>query len=424
MNMHNNRLITAAEQAIADSYEAVKTDLPGDEALAEQRRSFIEDIKVHGLPTRRVEAWHYTDLRSLLKAVPSPTSGASVSGIDPLVEGSHVVSLVNGRVESNVAVPELRGTSYRDSLTGDNAAHAIQVRGEDDVIGRVNGALAGDGCELSLSANAKLEGIVELQFLHGGGQAHTRSPVEIGANASGVFVERHLNTGEGEALVSAITDLTVGDGADITWVIFQSQAQSDTHLGQINVKLGAGAKLKLFVANAGGQLVRQEIHVSAHGEDSELMLRGVNLLGGTSHTDVTLTLDHIVPNCASSETFRNVVCDRARGVFQGQIKVAPIAQKTDAQMACNSLLLSDDGDFSCKPELEIFADDVQCAHGATVTDIDENHLFYMRARGISEKQARAMLVKAFIAEVVEDLEHEQLIEALEEQLENWLDEHG
>ena len=110
----------------------------------------------------------------------------------------------------------------------------------------------------------------------------------------------------------------------------------------------------MFVANAGGHLVRQEINIEATGEGSELALRGVNLLGGESHTDVTMTLDHLVPNCVSTETFRNVVFDRARGVFQGQIRVAQIAQKTDAQMACNTLLLSDDGEFSSKPELEIF----------------------------------------------------------------------
>ena len=130
------------------------------------------------------------------------------------------------------------------------------------------------------------------------------------------------------------------------------------------------------------------------------------------------------PNCVSSETFRNVVFDRAHGVFQGQIRVAPTAQKTDAKMSCNTLLLSDHCDFSAKPELEIFADDVQCGHGATVTDIEEDHLFYLKTRGISERKARAMLVKAFIAEIVEELEDEMLIEALEERFETWLDNHG
>ena len=180
----------------------------------------------------------------------------------------------------------------------------------------------------------------------------------------------------------------------------------------------------LYVVNAGGHLVRQEIRGAVEGEGADLKLRGINLLGGDSHTDVTLVFGHDVPSTTSTEIVRNVVLDKARGVFQGRIRVAPEAQKTDARMACNTLLLTDEGEFSSKPELEIFADDVQCGHGATVADIDENHLFYLMSRGVPEKKARAMLVNAFVAEVVEELESEDLIAALEGVVSNWLEAHG
>src|SRR5690606_40771178 len=133
--------------------------------------------------------------------------------------------------------------------------------------------------------------------------------------------------------------------------------------GQVRVRLGANAKLKLYVGNAGGKLVRQEVRIDVEGEGSELTLRGVNLLGQESHTDVTLVLGHNVPHTSSTETIRNVVFDRAKGVFQGMIRVAPDAQKTDAKMACNTLLLTDDGEFAVKPELEIFADECMCGQG-------------------------------------------------------------
>jgi Fe-S cluster assembly protein SufD len=139
---------------------------------------------------------------------------------------------------------------------------------------------------------------------------------------------------------------------------------------------------------------------------------------------VTLKLGHNQPNTNSDETFRNVLYDNAKGVFQGQIKVAQIAQKTDAQMACNTLLLSDDADFSAKPELEIFADDVICAHGATVTDIDPAQLFYLMARGVTEKTARGLLVKGFVAEVVEEFDDEAVVEALEGIITDWLNKNG
>ena len=424
MNMQIKRPITAAEQAIVDAYMPQSKGLPGDDRIAAIRYGFIEGIKDNGLPTRRVEAWHYTDLRSLLKSVPAFAPTSAAGQIEPLVQGSAVIAVVDGHLQQPAAPAGVAVSAYRDALASGAAADRMGARDEDDVIARINGAFVTDGCSLSVDADLKLDTPIELQLVHGGGQAHTRFPVTIGEGASGLFVERHATAGDGDALVSSITDLRVGDGAEIVWVISQEQGLADTHFGQINVELGRNSRLTLFVANAGGHLVRQEIHVKAHGEHSELTIRGVNLLAGESHTDVTMTLDHLVPDCVSTETFRNIVFDRARGVFQGQIKVAKVAQKTDARMACNTLLLSDDAEFAAKPELEIFADDVQCGHGATVIDIDENHLFYLRARGISDKKARALLINAFIAEIVEELESEELIEALEGRFETWLDRHG
>jgi Fe-S cluster assembly protein SufD len=216
----------------------------------------------------------------------------------------------------------------------------------------------------------------------------------------------------------------MGEGAEVIWVILQDHADGATHLGQFNAELGKDAKLTLFVMNAGSKLVRQEVRVAAKGEGGTFTLRGVNLLSGDTHTDVTMTLDHIAPHTTSTEVVRNVVTGKAHGVFQGRINVHQKAQKTDARMACNTLLLSDDGEFSTKPELEIFADDVQCGHGATVTEIDENHLFYLMARGVDEKTARGLLVKAFLAEVIEELDDEAIVEALEGVLDRWFAAHG
>jgi len=424
MNMQIKRPITAAEQSIVQAYLDRADALPGNDRVSAIRNGFIEHIKDNGLPTRRVEDWHYTDLRTLLKSVPAFSEASTAKPFSSLLPGSDVITVIDGHLGERAAPKGIAVSAYRDALTSGAAANGMEARDRDDVIGRINGAYVTDGCGLTVDAGVALERPLELQVLQGGGQAHTRFPVTIGNGASGLFVERQAAIGEGEALVSSITDLRVGDGADIIWVISQEQGLSDTHFGQINVELGRESRLTLFVANHGGRLVRQEIHVQAGGEHSVLTLRGVNLLAGESHTDVTMTLDHLVPDCVSTETFRNVVFDRARGVFQGQIKVASVAQKTDARMACNTLLLSDTAEFAAKPELEIFADDVQCGHGATVVDIDDNQLFYMRARGISEKKARALLIKAFIAEIVEELDNEALVEALESRFETWLDNHG
>ncbi len=423
MNVQSKKPITAAEQSLLDRYAERRKERQGNASLTALRDGLVHEFDQTGLPGRRIETWHYTDLRTLLKFVPegfSPETGASAK---PLLSDAIVLSARVGGQDS--AMPEgMAVSSFNELLTSANATDLLESKRPDDFIGRVNSIFVDGGSVIDVSKGVKLEKPVELQNAASGGHLHTRMSVNIGDGAEGTFIERQIATDTADSFVSSITDLTVGKSAVVTWIISQERGDTDTHLGQINIRLGEDARLMLFIANAGGHLVRQEVHVTADGENSDFALRGVNLLGGDSHTDITMEYDHLVANCVSTETIRNVVFDRARGVFQGQIRVAQIAQKTDAKMACNTLLLSDEGEFFSKPELEIFADDVQCGHGATVADIDENHLFYLKARGISDSKARAMLVNAFISEIVEDLENEDLVEAFEQRFSEWLTRHA
>lgn len=423
MNMQTKPPLTVAEQKLFDSFDAIRDGLPGGKAVAAMRERLLSDLRTSGLPTRRIEAWHYTDLRSQMRSVPDPKPAGKIDAVAPLVPGSAVVSVENGIALPAHAPAGVAISSFRDTFADESVVKLIKDQGGDDVIGKINGAFAADGFAVKIADGTTLGAPLEIQALQNGGQAHTRFPVNVGKAVKATLIERHLS-GAAEALGSTVTDLSVGDGAEITWIILQQRGRADTHLGQINVRLGADAKLMLYVVNAGGHLVRQEIRAVVEGEGADLKLRGINLLGGDSHTDVTLVLAHDVPETTSTEIVRTVVFDKASGVFQGQIRVAPDAQKTDARMACNTLLLSDDGDFSTKPELEIFADDVQCGHGATVADIDGNHLFYLMARGVPERKARAMLVNAFVDEIVEELEDEALIEALESVIAHWLEAHA
>ncbi|MBP1851072.1 Fe-S cluster assembly protein SufD [Rhizobium halophytocola] len=426
MDMNAANRPTAAESALNEAYSQQVGSLPGNGAVFTARDKLFDQLKRGGLPTRRVEAWHYTDLKSLLRQVPASDTTASANSVDTIVSGATKIALVQGYAATPDSLPGgLTVTKLTDALSaGDHAADLVAI-GHDDAIGQINGSFVSDGYVLSLEADAELEQPVELQCIHAGGQVHSRFPVDFGAGSKATVIERHLAAdGDAPAFVSAVSDVTVGDGAEITWIIVQGQGAQDTHLSQFKAKLGTDSKLRLFIVNAGGKLVREEVHVVTKGEGSDFILRGVNLLGGETHTDVTMTLAHDLPNTTSTEVIRNVVFDRAKGVFQGQIRVAPDAQKTDARMACNTLLMSDDGEYSVKPELEIFADDVQCAHGATVADIDHTHLYYLMARGIPEKKARGLLINAFVAEVIEELDDEPLVEALEAVISNWLEHHG
>jgi Fe-S cluster assembly protein SufD len=413
MNTHPNITLTAGETALVEALGASAN--PAAAVTAEK-------IRARGLPTRRVEPWHYTDLRSLLKAFPG-AEGEWGAQVDlPQLIDSFVITFANGsHVEG-----ELENLPEGISGTASNSDMALPegVVIEADTIGDINRALSTNGVSLTVAEGAKVARPVSLVHLAAGGASQVLThQVVVGEGSEAVFLDRNHSSLE-ENHQNVVTNLAVGKDAKVTWLIDQELDTATDRLAQLNVHLAEGADLQLLILNAGGRLVRQEVHVAVRGAGANLDIKGVNLIGKDAHIDVTTTLAHEEPETTSTETFRNVALADGNGVFQGQIRVAKIAQKTDARMACNTLLLSDAADFSAKPELEIFADDVQCAHGATVTDIEEDHLFYLRARGIPEREARALLVKAFVEEVFEDLDNEELAGALTARIENWLDKNG
>lgn len=413
---------TSAESALIDNFATRMGELPGNGDVVIARDNALETLKVHGLPSRRIESWHYTDFRTLLKGVADFSSAAGTNTLPALLAGSFVIPVSNGVALEAKAPEGVSLTRISDALADGSLASEMNVRGTDDTIGQINAAYVSDGWAISIADGTELEAPLELQNIQKTGQGHTRFPMQIGADVKATVVERQSG-GDGDAFSTSVSHVTVGDGAEIVWVILRDFGQA-TQLAQFNATIGKGSKLTLYIVNAGGKLVRQEVHLNVTGEDSDFELRALNLLADDTHTDITMTVGHLVENTRSTQIIRNVVKDRARGVFQGMIRVAKIAQKTDARMACNTLLLSDDGEFDAKPELEIFADDVACGHGATVTELSKDYLFYLMARGVPENEARGLLIKAFIAEIIEELENEALVEALEDVLSTWLAAHA
>ncbi|MBO6902862.1 MAG: Fe-S cluster assembly protein SufD [Rhizobiaceae bacterium] len=421
MNVHTQPQLTPAETALGEAFAKRLSDLPGNEEVMLQRDAAMELLK-RGLPTRKVEAWHYTDLRRLLNTVPEFDRAAAPQAMPVLIDGSLRLVTANGRAEAVEAPKGAVIERISKLLPEGDFASRLATYGGDDAVGAINTAFVSDGYSIAIEEGVEIERPIELQNVHAGGQTHTRFAITVGNGAKVTFVERQ--TGKGAALISSVDSLKVGDGAEVRYVILVEQPDTVSHLGQFQAEIGEKANLSLFIMNVSGKLVRQEVRVTMPGEGGHFELRGVNLLAGSTHNDVTMVLDHSAPDTTSTELIRNIVTDKAHGVFQGQIRVAREAQKTDAKMACNTLVLSDEGEFSVKPELEIFADDVACGHGATVAEIDHAHLFYLMARGIPEKEARGLLVKAFLAEVIEELDDETLVAVLEQRLEDWFEQHG
>lgn len=421
MTAHTLIKNTQAESALIDAFGRLIATLPGADTTTTARKTAIGGISTRGLPTRRVEEWHYTDLRNRLKTVPDGDARISGDAPNALAAGMTRIDLFDGTAPADL--PEgVRVTPLRDLLENGELDGSLAPADPEDAIGALNAAFVSYGAALSIDEGAQIEAPIELSAFHGKGQAHMRVPVSVGAGAKAIIVERQ--TGDGAALITGVSELTVGDDAELLWVLVQEQPVDTDQLTQMKFRMGANARLTLAILNAGGRLVRHEIRGVLEGEGGDFQMRCVNLLGGDSHVDVTMVLDHVVPNTTGTEIVRNIASGKASGVFQGQIRVAKEAQKTDARMACNTLLVSDEADFSAKPELEIFADDVACGHGATVAEIDEAHLFYLMSRGIPENQARALLVKAFVDEIIEELDHEAISDALVAKVDEWFAKNG
>jgi Fe-S cluster assembly protein SufD len=235
-----------------------------------------------------------------------------------------------------------------------------------------------------------------------------------------MVVESHEGADGGDVQVNALLELVVGDEAHVDHVKVTGAGAGALHVSTLAASIGGRARFNAFLFTAGAAVVRNQLFIRFDGEGTVAGIRGANLLNGSQHADVTLVADHAVGGCTGRELFKSVIDDDGRAIFQGKIIVRHGAQKTDARMATHALLLSEMAEADNKPELEIYADDVQCGHGATAGELDEDLLFYLRARGIPEKEAEALLIQAFVGEAVDGIEHAGLRDALMDQVVAWL----
>ncbi len=266
---------TPAESVLIDGFAERMGDLPGNGDVVVARDTALEALKVHGLPSRRIESWHYTDFRTLLKGVAAFDGAAGTQALGPLISGSAIVAASNG-VALDAKAPEgVSLTPVREALADGSLVLQMKPRGSDDTIGQINAAYASDGWMVSIADGTTLEAPLELQNIQKTGQGHTRFPVRIGSDVKATIIERQSG-GEGDAFSTSVSHVTVGDGAEILWVILRDFGQA-TQLSQFNATIGKGSKLTLYIVNAGGKLVRQEVHVNVTGEDSDFQLRGLNL---------------------------------------------------------------------------------------------------------------------------------------------------
>jgi Fe-S cluster assembly protein SufD len=424
---------TKAEQALTESFEAVAAKLPGGVAIAEARKAAIGAFATLGLPHRRIEEWKYTDLRSAFKEALAPSiaddTGVSKAQIDAGLEAlskldAFRIVFVNGvhRPELSAAgsVKGLEVTALGSAL-GRSAERArdglVRARapGQEAVIA-LNTAFMTDGAVVRIGKGVQLTKPLLLVFVRAGKERRlitTRNTIGLGAGARATIVEVHVTLeGAAEGQANTLSEVALADGSHLVHVKCTLGGEEESHLATWLTTLGKEAGYRAFQLTAETGLVRNNVFATFKGQGAKLDISGCFLGRGTEHVDTTLLIDHAVPGCESRELFKGVLADRAHGVFQGKVVVRPDAQKTDGKQMAQVLMLSEDAEFDSKPELEINADDVICGHGSTAAEIDKDLLFYLRARGISLGEARALLIESFIGEALEKVEDERLREAL------------
>ena len=430
-----------AVRPFVEQFAALKAGLPGTDVpwLGDLREAAIERFGDLGVPTPRVEAWKYTRLKPLEKTA-YRAAGEADTAVDtghlPSVLGAaagHRLVFVNGRLRPDLstlgALPDgARIGSLRDALASDPAALDAQLGRIGVLDGQpmlaLNTAMMDDGYVLRVGSGVSLPAPVEIVFLGGTADepvaCHTRNLILLDEGSRATVVEHHFGAGKGAYFANGATEISVAGAAHLTHYKVQAEGPGALHLATVHAKVGADATYDGFCFASGARLSRYEVGVRLVGSGAHCSLVGAYMMRGDQHCDNTTVVEHTVPNTSCREVFKGVLDGKARGVFQGRIVVREDAQRTDGNQTCKALLLSDRAEIDAKPELEIYADDVKCSHGATVGTIDEDALFYLRSRGIPEAAARGLLVRSFLAETLHDVKSEPLAEALEEMIVAWL----
>ena len=397
------------------------------------RQDAIARFTELGFPTTRNEDWHFTSVAPIAESdfhvTEAPGGEVKMGDLEPFQFGGKAwptLVFVNGRFSADLSTFSTLPDGVRVMELGRAWVEAPELLQKyltkivdytDASFTALNTAFMHDGAVVHIAANARLEAPLHLLFISDAYAAktisHPRNLIVAEHHAEATIVESYVSLGDARYFTNAVCEVAVGEGARIRHYRVQRESERAFHVGTTQVRQARGSLYKSFSFATGGRLSRINVYTKLEGEGSEVWLDGLYMLDGEQHVDHQTRIEHLQPNCASHEVYKGVLDGVSHGVFNGQVFVDPIAQKTDGKQTNNNLLLSDRARVDTKPQLEIFADDVKCTHGATVGRIDQMALFYMKSRGIGEELARELLTYAFAADVIERIELDPVRTGLE-----------
>lgn len=414
--------MSALPDRLADLYAAAAPGLPG---AAARRERALAAFRRQGLPTQRLESWKFTSLNAVEKrdwALAAKTtvandSAPALAAHRLVFNGGHFDAAASslGTLPDGVTLtPLAAGTDFPDAAVPDAAGHALVA---------LNTALSADGWLLDIAPGVGLHLPVHVICHGAAGLANPAFSLRLGAGAQATLVESH-RAGAAPGWSNIAGRIALGKGAALSHVRLQTEAAEAIHSAYMAVTLAEAARYHHVSLMLGGAVARHEMAVTLAGEGAAADLFGLCLARGKAHLDHTLRLEHASPGCRSSQSFKHVVDDRGHAVFQGGIRVAPDAQRTDAQQITRTLLLSDHAQVDAKPELEILADDVKCSHGASIGDLDAGMLFYLRARGLDAAEAQRLMLAGFAWETVEAIADQEIRAHAASLVDGWLQAGG
>ncbi len=388
--------------------------------LRDLRREAFARFCKKGFPTRHDEDWRFTDLSAIsntefrLARATDPHVGAELN-ISPhgwqIPEAGSQLVFVNGHFAPEMSI--LQEATHRVTVSG--LANAIRTDAgliekhlgkyldqDRDSFAAMNTAFAEDGAFIHIERGVVVEAPICLLFISTretpGVMNHPRNLILADEDSQATVVEKYVSVGDGSAFCNSVTEVVAGDNAVFSHYRIESEQAGTQNISTLRIQQGRSANVSSHAVLLGGALVRNNVHPVLAGEGGECLLNGLFLGSGTEVLDNYMLVEHASAHCGSRQFYNGILDERAHGVFSGRIIVHKDAQKTDAKQTNRNLLLSDDAQIDTKPQLEIFADDVKCTHGATIGQIDEEALFYLRSRGIEETRARSLLLLAFAGE--------------------------
>lgn len=419
-------MTTQVDNSLQAALQAFK---PGDEPawLTELRRDAADSFREIGVPNIRHEEWRYTNLKPLLAEEWQPAATAAVSEADLspfLIEGADDIRLVfvDGFFDAALSrlpeapdgvliAPISQLTDSDEGLSGKLARYADHHA---QPFTALNSAIFTDGAYIRAGQNAVLQSPVHVLYVSTGGLSAPRTFLMTGEGAGLTLIESFVGLGADSRFVNSVSEVALQQNSTVRHLKLLRETDASSHVGWNEARLDRDASYTHYSISLGAKLARNDVNVMLTGEGAHCALNGLVLGRGAQHFDNHLVVDHVRPHCNSSQLYRSVVDDKSRSAFAGRVIVRPGAVGTDAQQQNNNLLLSDDAKVDTKPQLEIYCDEVKCSHGATSGQLDAEAVFFLRSRGLDNKQARNVLTYAFANDIIEHIRIDAAREHLEE----------